>query len=90
MTSHPGLADEHADPAVKVASREPGQRRAGSGCLVVSSDRERTRKRDAPGAAQVGLDGRISVFIGQSGVGKSSLVNASCRTAGRRVGRSTR
>jgi ribosome biogenesis GTPase / thiamine phosphate phosphatase len=33
------------------------------------------------------LDGRISVFIGQSGVGKSSLVNAIIPDAGRAVGR---
>ncbi|HEY6494527.1 MAG TPA: ribosome small subunit-dependent GTPase A [Trebonia sp.] len=33
------------------------------------------------------LDGRISVFIGQSGVGKSSLVNAIVPDAGRAVGR---
>jgi ribosome biogenesis GTPase / thiamine phosphate phosphatase len=33
------------------------------------------------------LDGRISVFIGQSGVGKSSLVNALIPDAGRAVGR---
>ncbi|HET9079533.1 MAG TPA: ribosome small subunit-dependent GTPase A [Trebonia sp.] len=32
------------------------------------------------------LDGRISVFIGQSGVGKSSLVNALIPDAGRAVG----
>ena len=33
------------------------------------------------------LDGRISVLIGQSGVGKSSLVNALVPDAGRAVGR---
>jgi ribosome biogenesis GTPase / thiamine phosphate phosphatase len=33
------------------------------------------------------LDGRISVLIGQSGVGKSSLVNAIVPDAGRAVGR---
>jgi ribosome biogenesis GTPase len=33
------------------------------------------------------LDGRISVLIGQSGVGKSSLVNALIPDAGRAVGR---
>jgi ribosome biogenesis GTPase / thiamine phosphate phosphatase len=33
------------------------------------------------------LDGRISVFIGQSGVGKSSLVNGLIPDAGRAVGR---
>jgi ribosome biogenesis GTPase len=32
------------------------------------------------------LDGRVSVFIGQSGVGKSSLVNALIPDAGRAVG----
>ena len=36
------------------------------------------------------LDGRISVLIGQSGVGKSSLVNALVPDAGRAVGRRQR
>jgi ribosome biogenesis GTPase / thiamine phosphate phosphatase len=39
------------------------------------------------GRLRKALDGRISVLIGQSGVGKSSLVNALVPEAGRAVGR---
>ena len=39
------------------------------------------------GRLRKALDGRISVLIGQSGVGKSSLVNALVPDAGRAVGR---
>lgn len=39
------------------------------------------------GRLRKALDGRVSVFIGQSGVGKSSLVNGLVPDAGRAVGR---